>query len=434
MLRIRVWLLALIFLVAGASNTLAEGFALYEYGARGVALGGAMMARTPDPSAVAFNPALITKLPGQQFMAGFTGIHPVGKMRWEEENGTGGTTELRPGLWAIPHFYYTHQINDDLYFGIGEFTRFGLGFEYPHDWPGRFNIYEVSLVSGSLNPNLAWKVTDKLSIAAGVELVYVDLDLKKRSKFDVPNPFGPTSMEVDTSITEATAWGVGGNIALHYDITDQWAIGLQYRSHVRVHAFGDTEFSYLGLSGAAAGVGPVEAGAHNTYQNTFKDGTAHSVVVLPESISGGIAFTPNEDFSIEVGAVWTRWSRFRGLNIHMPNGLPTAKNPKDWENVWRFNVGVEYKALDWLTLRAGYVWDQSPMTSKFEDYLVPTDDRNIYSLGVGFHGENWNLDLAYAFIDPGKRNYNRNDITKTVTSRSKSTRTELFSVSLSYSF
>ena len=420
MFRVRVWLFAMLFVVVGASGALAEGFSLYEYGARGISLGGAMMARTPDPSAVAYNPALITKLPGKQLMVGVTAIRPVGEMKWEDTDGTRGTTALRSSIWAIPHFYYTCQINDNFTFGIGEFSRFGLGFEYPHNWPGRFSIYEVSLLSGSLNPNIAWKVTNDLSIAAGIELVYVDLDLKKRARVA---PLG--NQEIDISITNATAWGVGGNLALHYDINDQWAVGFQYRSHVRVHAFGDTKFTYLGMSHPT-----LEAG----FKNTFKDGTAHSVVVLPESLAGGISFSPTEDLSFEVGAIWTRWSRFRGLNIHMPNGLPTSKGPKDWENVWRFNLGVEYKVLEWLTLRAGYVWDESPMTSKFQDYLVPTDDRNIYSLGVGFHGEDWNLDFAYAYIEPGKRKYQQSEITNTLRSQTKSSHTQMLSVSFSYEF
>ncbi|MDL2291050.1 outer membrane protein transport protein, partial [Desulfovibrio sp. OttesenSCG-928-F20] len=164
--------------LAFAGNAFAEGFALYEYSARGVALGGSMMARKPDPSAVAYNPALITQLKGTHVMAGVTAIYPKGKMRWTDpDTGEQGRTLLKNSIWYIPHGYFTHQINDDWFFGIGEFTRYGLGFEYPHDWPGRFNIYEVSLVSASLNPNIAWRATDKLSLAAGVEIVYVNLDL-----------------------------------------------------------------------------------------------------------------------------------------------------------------------------------------------------------------------------------------------------------------
>lgn len=423
MLHARVWLMALVLLSASAGNALAEGFALYEYGARGVALGGAVMARKPDPSAVAYNPALITQLPGVNLMAGVTAVVPSGKMDWQDRDGSRGTTELRDSVWGIPHFYYTHQLSDSLFFGIGEFTRYGLGFEYPHDWPGRFNIYQVSLVSGSLNPNLAWKATDKLSIALGVELIYVSLDIKKRVMVN-----GNSALEVDSNITNADAWGVGGNIALHYQFNDQWALGLQYRSQARVHAYGDVEFTDVTMEKT---LGPVGKGL---FEQNFHDGTAHSVVVLPDSMSGGLSYTPIPELSIEVGAIWTRWSTFRDLDIHLPDGMPVSRNPKRWKDVWRLNAGVEYQALDWLTLRAGYVFDQSPMPEKYEDYLVPTGNRNIYSFGVGFHGEAWNLDLAYAFIKPQDRGYKADDGRGTIRSRTRDTNTQLFSVSLSYAF
>ena len=54
----------------------AEGFALSDFGARGTALG--MVARADDPSAVAWNPAGITQLPGTQIMVGMTAIQPSG--------------------------------------------------------------------------------------------------------------------------------------------------------------------------------------------------------------------------------------------------------------------------------------------------------------------------------------------------------------------
>lgn len=61
----------------------AEGFALSDFGARGTALAGGMVARADDPSAVAWNPAGITQLPGTQIMVGMTAIQPPGpSTRW----------------------------------------------------------------------------------------------------------------------------------------------------------------------------------------------------------------------------------------------------------------------------------------------------------------------------------------------------------------
>lgn len=421
----------LCFLLLSTGTAFAEGFALYEYSARGIALGGAMMARKPDPSAVAYNPALLARLPGMHAMAGVSVIRPMGEMEWKNGNDY-ESTKLRESLWALPHAYFTYQINDSWFFGIGEFSRFGLGFEYPHSWPGRFNIYEVSLKSVSINPNIAWKATDKLSLAAGVEVVYVDLDIKKRNKVAVgavPGAF----MEVDANIHKAEDFGLGANVAMHYQFNDQWAFGISYRSPVRVHAHGDVMFSYKGSTGLPAVPG-LEDQVKQGYKSAFRDGGAHSTVTLPESIQAGIAWSPIPELSFEVGAIWTRWSRFHNLNIHMPHDLPVSENKKHWKDVWRLNAGIEYDALDWLTLRAGYVYDQSPMTQEYRDYLVPTADRHIYSVGVGMTWQAWTLDLAYAYIDAIGRSYSANEITHTLHSKAKASSTSIFSMSLSYEF
>ena len=97
-------------------------------------------------------------------------------------------------------------------------------------------------------------------------------------------------------------------------------------------------------------------------------------------------------------------------------------------------MGVEYDALDWLTLRAGYVFDQSPMTERYEDYLVPTDDRHIYSFGVGFKWEAWTLDLSYAYIDAIGRSYRANPETNVLRSKADASSTNVFSLSLGYCF
>jgi long-chain fatty acid transport protein len=423
---------ALVLCLVTAAPALAEGFALYEYSARGLALGGTTVARKPDPSAVAWNPALLTRLPGTQVMGGVTLVRPSGTMDMDLPDGSHYRAKLKDSVWTIPHLYFTHQINDDFTFGIGEFSRFGLGFEYPHDWPGRFNVYEVALTSTSINPSLAWKATDKLSLAGGVEIVYVNLDLKKRSLGPVYNAQGQVagSMEVDANIQDASAWGIGANLGAHYQFSDQWAAGLTYRSPVRVHAKGDMEYSYVRNNGPA----PDQAAEAN-YGNLFKDGTASSTVVLPESITGAIAFTPIPEVSLEVAATWTRWSRFRHLNIHIPDPLPDAQNNKFWSNAWRIGVGVEYSPTDWLDLRLGYTYDESPMSGEYADYLVPTNSRDIYSLGVGFKYNSWTMDIGYAYIAARQRTYRTNNETGVLDSKTnRGNHTQLLSLSIGYTF
>jgi long-chain fatty acid transport protein len=415
---------AILLLLSLLSTAFAEGLAIYDYGARGSALGGAMLARKPDASAVAHNPALLTRLPGKRAMVGLTAIATGGHINWNT-NGQEGRTNVRDAVWPVPHAFYTQQINDDWFLGVGEFSRFGLGVQYPSSWPGRFNVYDITLLTASVNPVVAWKATDKLSVAVGVEFLYATMDMKKR----VGVPVAPgVSFEVDSNIRDASDLGLGFNLAAHYQFNDQWAIGLQYRSPVRISAEGDVRFEYMGPNN------PLLQGAFN--QN-FKNGTVKSTVTLPDSLAGGIAFSPTPDISLEAGVVWTRWSSYDSLDIHMPGGMPTSYNPTKWKDTWRITVGLEYEALDWLTLRAGYNWTQSPMTDRYADYTVPTNDRHTYSIGLGFHNENWSVDVAYLYVQCQSRHYRENPVQSggngTINSSSNLNGNE-FALSIGYKF
>jgi long-chain fatty acid transport protein len=116
-------------------------------------------------------------------------------------------------------------------------------------------------------------------------------------------------------------------------------------------------------------------------------------------------FKPVDRWSVEVGATWTNWSTFDALTVKydvdpqaLTTGSATYSNKKDWDDVWRYQIGVEYKALDWLDLRAGYVFDEEPSPDEWVDYLVPANDRHLFNLGTGFHWNKWTLDLSYTYL------------------------------------
>lgn len=117
---------------------------------------------------------------------------------------------------------------------------------------------------------------------------------------------------------------------------------------------------------------------------------------------------PTEKLSVEVGAVYTLWSKYDELKINFgddtiykPGNLVLVDQtvtPKNWEDVWRFNIGVEYAALDWLDLRVGYVYDQSPVQDDTIDYMVPANDRHLLNGGLGFHWDSWVVDVNYTYL------------------------------------
>jgi long-chain fatty acid transport protein len=384
--RLFTLLVVIISVVFSAELCSASGFALYEASARGNALAGALVARADDPSALFFNPAGITQLPGLQMMAGATFIMPTAKVTTYSPQAV--TTRTEDNTWIPPHLYATYQASDKVWLGLGVFSPFGLGTEFPPDWPGRYNSYEAVIKTMVVNPNIAFKVNDKFSFALGLDLMWFDLDLKRK----IPSaPFARRDVGDINGELQGDTLGMGFNVALHGQPYDWLRLGFSYRSQVTQNITGQAKF-----------VRPAAFNNSAVLSTLFNNTTGTGSITLPDEFYFGAAFYPIKDFSVEVGAIWTRWSTYNALTITYAQapypGATTSTQPKNWNDVWRPFIGFEYKAANWLDLRAGYAFDQEAINNQYADYLVPANNRHLFSVGPGFHWQNWSLDLSYTYL------------------------------------
>ncbi|SMP66135.1 long-chain fatty acid transport protein [Desulfonatronum zhilinae] len=406
--------LVLIMGLLGVGPAYGAGFALYEFGARGTSMGGTMIGRADDPSAVAYNPAGITQLEGTQTMVGFSLVMPEGDIETP-----GDTTSIKSNTWIPPHAYVTRQMSDRIWLGLGVYNRFGLGTEFPDGWPGEYNNLFTRVKSLSFNPNLAYKLTDSVSVAVGAEVMWFDFYQKRM----VGQALGGMRAEL-----EGDSWGVGGNIALHYKPNDTWALGLTYKSRVKQTIKGDATFK---RNPAAMALG--------YFNNTSAEGD----LTLPDSFGLGVMFRPIERLSLEANAIYTLWSTYDKLEITYGNALtpgsPMGDNKvssaqKNWNDVWRFQFGAEYDLTDLIKLRLGYVYDQIPDDDEYADYMTPTNDRNIITTGLGLAWDNLSLDFSYSYLWFGDRSIKGRPADGVLDSTFKDGRTHLIGTSLSYRF
>ena len=71
----------------------------------------------------------------------------------------------------------THSYNSGLSVGLGLNAPFGLATEYDRDWVGRYHAVESDVKTLNINPSIAYKVDDHLSVGAGVSAQYIDATL-----------------------------------------------------------------------------------------------------------------------------------------------------------------------------------------------------------------------------------------------------------------
>lgn len=368
----RVLLAAMLCVAAWSPFAQAAGFAMYEFSARGNALGGAMTARRADPSSIAFNPALVTQLEGTQTLAGVTVVAPQVSV-----DVNGSTTDAESNMWTIPHAYATTQINDNLFLGVGTFSRFGLGTEYPSDWAARNDLQSVSIKSMSVNPVLGVR-HGNFALGMGIEAMWFDYDQRQATTV------GTT--DIDGRVRgDATGFGLNGGA--WWKATDSVALGASFRTPIKQDLEGRATFD---KNGAAV--------PSTWFNSTGAEGT----VTLPGEVRFGVAWEPDNRWSVAVDVTRTFWSSYDELRIRYnePVTPVTTESLKttEWRDVWRLGAGVEYRLTDMVDLRAGYVYDCEPVNPDRLDFLVPANDRQLYSLGVGVHDGPWQVDVSYTYL------------------------------------
>ena len=349
----------------------AEGFAINEWSAEGVAMGGARMFAENDAANIAYNPASITKVRGEAFKQSAVYISPHGKYTAYDATGKPideGKNVVHAG-WA-PGNYYVKQLNDKDWIGVGLFSRFGMISEFERDSAVASNAFFSRLNGASLTPTYARKFDNKWSAAVGAEVNYVGLELQKNSQI----PF----MGDAATQTKGESWALGWNAAANYAFDSKNEIGLVYRSKV-THSM-EADFKTYMVNG----------------MSIKRD--AYGKVTLPDSWAIGYNHKFDDRTRVELNGTYTKWSTYDALNIDI-EGLGTIASPKNWSNGWRYALGVEHKLSDKYTIMGGYAYDESVIPFDGADFIVPTGARRTYSLGFQYHDKKQTLAMTLGFID-----------------------------------
>src|SRR6267378_1376652 len=92
------------------------------------ARGNAFAATADNPSAIYYNPAGITQLEGQNASYSIYGIY----LNSHYTSTSGNEVDTKDEIQAVPHLYYTYSLKSlPLSFGLGIYTPYGLGLEWP---------------------------------------------------------------------------------------------------------------------------------------------------------------------------------------------------------------------------------------------------------------------------------------------------------------
>ena len=386
--------LALSAAIGAVLPVLAAGFALEEGSVRGNVDPAGLTASGGEPGSLYFNAATITELPGDQVEAGVSLIKPWADVKTVSPyTGQRAVGHGHSKIWTIPNAYATHQINDSLWFGAGLFTRYGLGAKFPATWAGRYSNYKAEILSFDFSPQLAWKVSDSLSLSAGLSLRYFDIELAQRidaaGMYGLRNYNDPaySPYDIDQNL-HGDDIRPGVDFGLMWKVTDNLDFGAAYHSRMQFKVKGDAKWEKPAA---------VNAMAPAFFENT----TFSSRNYNPDKVMAGLAWGATERLTLSAGFTFTTWHLYDDLLIKLDRDMLPGRNElaseKKWHDAWRFSAGAAYALTDEWTVRGGYTWDQSPINGPYADYLVPGDNRNIFAVGFGWSRGDWAVDTSFFY-------------------------------------
>ncbi len=382
----------------------ASGFALREQSA--TALGNAFAGATAgadDLTYMFFNPATLGRLDGHGVALSLSYARP--EIELESASATTVLGTPIPGRdrdddigedALIPALYAMVPFGEQVRLGLGINSPFGLETAYSDEWVGRYHAVESELGTVNINPALAVKLTNWMSVGFGAQIQYADGELTRAIDFGTIGAFSGISGAVpggqDGFIRlQGDDWAYGYNAGVLIEPVKGTRLGIAYRSEIDHRLEGDADFS-----GDDAGVAAALRGATGAFQDT----DAELEVTTPATLSFGIHQDIGQRFAVMAEAQWTDWSSFEQLRAEFENpAQPDNVSEERWDDSWFFALGATWRPISSLTFRTGIAYDESPANDRFRDPRVPDENRYWAAFGLSWKPRPWlGLDLGYTHI------------------------------------
>jgi long-chain fatty acid transport protein len=372
-------------LIAATADANAGGFAIREQSAWGQGASFAGVAAGGSASAMFWNPATMTQMPGLQSESVLSGI--MGYSAHTPGAGSllagapfllGGTGDTAIDA-IVPSAYFSWQFKPNLWLGLSINSPFGLSTTFPDNWAGRMYAESSSLKTYNATPSFAYQINNWLSIGAGVQVQYAKADVG----FGIAAG-GPPGLGQILNIA-GNGWGYGFTAGVTVTPTPTTTIGLGYRSAINQKISGS-----LNITGPAAG---------------FSNGSVNTTVNLPDVVSLGIRQGVTPQLTLLGTVEWTNWSRIGTSTLNTASGAPAIVGvtpvtlPFQYKDGWFFSAGAEYQWSDKLAVRGGVGYEKSPVTDQVRMPLLPDNDRLWLSAGATYKlTPKMSFDLAYSHI------------------------------------
>ena len=268
-----------------------------------------------------------------------------------------------------------------MWLGLGLTVPFGMGTDYGKDWKGAERGYTSTILTFDINPNVAWKVNDFLSVGGGISLQYAKAKLGARL-------LNEAGYNVGNGKINADSWDWGWNFGAMLTLSEKLRVGLSYRSSITHDAEGDFDYEPNSII-------PLPA-------KTFD---SKATVKTPDTVMFTTTWEATDNLRLSSLIRWSKWSNFKTLTIKNEasgryEDFGSKSYDNDWEDTWLFSVGADYKLNDAWTIRGGVAYEKDPVGDNSKRMaVIPDTDRLWLSFGATWNAsKNIQIDGGFSYL------------------------------------
>lgn len=296
------------------------------------------------------------------------------------------------------------SIYDNLKAGVSFYTPYGSSINWTDNWPGADLNQSVNLKVFTIQPTVAWKITPKLSVGAGLMISWGTVDLNKGlvspQGFDgimqqvVPGYTIGNTVPASVNLKGDAHPRLGVNVGVMYDINEQWTVGANFRQEMMMKVkAGEATVRYA--SREVESILEPMLGLINSAEFTAKMPAAAVYNV-------GVSYKPIKPLVLAFDLQFTQWSAYKHLDIEFldPNLSRFNQNiTKNYHNSWTFHLGAQYSLTPRFDLRAGLMLDTTPVDKDHYNPETPGMTKIEPSVGFSFRPiDMLSIDLGLLYV------------------------------------
>jgi long-chain fatty acid transport protein len=391
-----------VFLVLAAtlapSAAHASGLALPARGVRGLAMGGAFVAGSDDPSAMWINPANLAGLGGTRLMAD-TGIIST-SATFARAGFNPVSNEAAPVV--DPSVFVTTDFGTRQWtFAIGAFAPYGSNLRFPYEGPQRYSL--ISNVGTSVlytGAAVAWQPHRRFRVGLAFENAIVNARFAKAA-----------SAQHIMGGVEDKEWDLLAQVKMTSSLNPTVGFGLWYSPVNRIELAFSLQ-SPISVSGnAELKMRPLLDNPNPTFDPTTQRGDqARLSFELPLIVRGAVRYNHDGRWDVEAAVAFERWSTHREISLQ-PQDVYLLDYPgidsyrikdevfaRNWKSTVAVSLGGSARLTDWLRVRGGYFYEPSAVPDSTMGVDALDAEKHGIGLGATFTYRGWSFDVMYSHV------------------------------------